>query len=77
MNEIPFNMFGYPIGPSYLPAEPTNVGISQLELDREYSHSRQREAYLEAHRIIVEESYNRMGERMRNDKQGRLVDIYV
>ena len=58
MNEIPFNMFGYPIGPSYLPAEPTNVGISQLELDREYSHSRQREAYLEAHRVIVEESYN-------------------
>ena len=41
------------------------------------SHSRIRAAHDETQRIVQEESYPQMNERMRNYKQGQLVDIWV
>jgi len=35
------------------------------------------ESYEQMQRWAAEESYNRMGERMRRDKEAQLVDIYV
>ena len=41
------------------------------------SQSRMRAAYDETQRIVQEESYARMNERMRTDKEAQLVDIWV
>ena len=43
----------------------------------EVSQSRMRAAYDETQRIVQEESYARMNDRMWKDKQGQLVDIWI
>ena len=44
---------------------------------KKISQSRMRAAYDETQRIVQEESYARMNERMRTDKEAQLVDIWV
>ena len=43
----------------------------------EVSQSRMRAAYDETQRIVQEESYARMNERMWADKEAHLVDIWI
>ena len=91
MGNMPFNVhenaiFGHPMGPHFshngspLPSkrDVRNVAPpSPNEAAQEYSHSRMRQSYEQMQRWAVEDSYNRMGERMRREKEGQLVDIYV
>ena len=85
MGELPFNVhenaiFGHPMGPHFsnnvksLPHQPDRSDVAPVE---EISQSRMRAAYDETQRIVQEESYARMNERMWRDKQGILVDIWV
>ena len=85
MGDMPFNIhknaiYGHPLGPHFS----DNVRSLRHQLDRsdvasvkEVSQSRMRAAYDETQRIVQEESYARMNERMWKDKQGQLVDIWV
>ena len=85
MGDMPFNIhenaiYGHPLGPHFS----DNVRPLRHQLDRsdvasveEVSQSRMRAAYDETQRIVQEESYARVNERMWKDKQGQLLDIWV
>jgi len=91
MGNMPFNIhenaiFGHPQGPHFShngPPLPNKRDVRNVaptspnEAAKEYSHSRMRQSYEQMQRWAVEDSYNRMGERMRREKEGQLVDIYV
>ena len=76
MGDMPFNIhenaiYGHPLGPHFS----DNVRSLRHQLDRsdvasveEVSQSRMRAAYDETQRIVQEESYSRMNERMWKDK---------
>ena len=82
MGDMPFNIhenaiYGHPLGPHFS----DNVRPLRHQLDRsdvasatandalqEYSRTRMKESYEQMQRWAAEESYNRMGERMRKDK---------
>ena len=77
MGDMPFNIhenaiYGHPLGPHFS----DNVRSLHHQPDRGYlasaeevSQSRMRAAYDETQRIVQEESYARMNERMRADKR--------
>ena len=85
MGDMPFNIhenaiYGHPHGPHFS----DNVRSLRHQPDRGYlasaeevSQSRMRAAYDEAQRIVQEESFARMNERLRADKEAHLVDIWV
>ncbi len=85
MGDMPFNIhenaiYGHPLGPHFS----DNVRPLRHQLDRsdvasveEVSQSRMRAAYDDTQRIVQEESYARMNERMRADKEAQLVDIWL
>lgn len=91
MGDLPFNVhetpiYGHQMGPHFssdvrpLRDQLDNRRVAPLpdnSATKEYSHSRMRESYEQAQRWAVEDSYARMGERMRADKEAQLVDIYV
>lgn len=91
MGEMPFNIhenaiFGHPQGPHFSHNGPPLPNKRDLRIVaptspndalREYSRTRMKEAYEQMQRWAVEDSYNRMGERMRTEKEAQLVDIYV
>ena len=53
------------------------LNIGDMASVEKLSQSRMRAAYDETQRIVQEESYARMNERMRTDKEAQLVDIWV
>ena len=75
-------IYGHPIGPYHshfednkpLRYEYNDSDMAQVEATVK---TRLRESYDESQRQIVEHTYARMNERMWNEKQGQLVDIYV
>ena len=85
MGDMPFNIhknaiYGHPLGPHFS----DNVRSLRHQLDRsdvasvkEVSQSRMRTAYEEIQRIVQEDSYARMNERIRADKEAQLVDIWL
>jgi len=91
MGEMPFNIhenaiFGHPMGPHFahhgrpLRDKPDIRNVAPAPSSdtlEDYSRTRMTESYEQMQRWAAEESYNRMGERMRRDKEAQLVDIYV
>ena len=91
MGNLPFNIhetaiYGHQVGPHFSSdvrplrdqLDDSRVApLSKGDAAQEYSHSRMKESYEQAQRWAIEESYNRMGERMRAGKEAQLVDIYV
>ena len=85
MGDMPFNIhenaiYGHPLGPHFsdnvrsLRHQPDRSDMASVE---EVSQSRIRAAYDKTQRIVQEESYARMNERMWAEKQGQLLDIWV
>ena len=85
MGDMPFNihenaLYGHPLDPHFsdnvrpLRHQPDRGDVASVE---EVSQSRMRAAYDETQRIVQEESYARMNERMWKDNQGQLVDLWV
>ena len=85
MGDMPLNIpentiYGHPLGPHLwgnvrsLRHQPDRSDMASVE---EVSQSRMRAAYDESQRIVQEESIASMNERMCDDKQGQLVDIWV
>ena len=91
MVNMPFDIhenaiFGNPLSPHFSYNEQSlrdkldNRRVAPLSNNnaaQDYSQSRMRQSYEQIQRWAAEESYNRMGERMRMDKEAQLVDIYV
>jgi len=91
MGNMPFDIhenavFGNPLSPYFSYNEQSlrdkldNRRVAPLSNNnpaQDYSQSRMRQSYEQIQRWAAEESYNRMGERMRMDKEAQLVDIYV
>ena len=85
MGELPFDIhenaiFGHPIGPhfsDYVRPLRHKLDRSDVASVEKLSQSRMRAAYDETQRIVQEESYARMNERMRTDREAQLVDIWV
>ena len=85
MGDMPFNIhenaiYGHPLGLHFS----DNVRSLRHQLDRsdvasvkEVSQSRMRTAYVETQRIVQEDSYARMNERIRADQEAQLVDIWI
>ena len=85
MGDMPLNIYenaiyGHPLGPHFsgnvrsLRHQPDRSDMASVE---EVSQSRMRATYDERQRIVQEDSYASMNERMCDDKQGQLVDIWV
>lgn len=91
MGKMPFSIyenaiFGHPQGPHFShhgrplrnKLDVRNVAPATASNTLEdYSRTRMRKSYEQMQRWAAEESYNRMGERMRSEKEAQLVDIYV
>jgi hypothetical protein len=91
MGNMPFNVyensiFGHPIGPNFAPHgrplrdKPNLRNVASKppsDTLEDYSRTRMKESYEQMQRWATEESYNRMGERVRRDKEAQMVDIYV
>ena len=84
-DHMPFNIhehvvYGYPLGLHFsdnvrpLIHQPDGSDVASVE---EASQSRIRVAYDETQRIVQEESNARMNERVWQEKQGQMVDLWV
>ena len=85
IRDMPFKIrenanYGHPLGPYFsdnvrsLHHPPDRGDMASVE---EVSQSRMTAAYDDTQRIVQEESYARMDERMRADKEAQLVDIWI
>lgn len=91
MGDMPFNIhenaiFGHPLSQNFSAnvapiRDPRNnsrvASVPDNHSAKDHSHSRMRKSFEQMKRWAIEDSYNRMGERMRRDKEAQLVDIYV
>jgi len=91
MGNMPFDIhenavFGHPLSQNFsanvapIPNQRDNSRVAPVPDNhsaKDHSHSRMRESFEQMQRWAIEDSYNRMGERVRRDKEAQLVDIYV